>query len=41
MELKLKWAKHCLLSVAGTDNANGNNDDNNIVFTTKHYMFLL
>ena len=28
-------AKHFVLSVAGTDNANGNNDDNNIIFTTK------
>ena len=33
VELKLRWAKHFVLSVAGTDKANGNNDDNNIIFT--------
>ena len=32
-ELKLSRTKHCVLSVAGTDNANGNND--NIIFTIK------
>ena len=35
VELKLRWSKRCILSVAGTDNANGNNGDNNIIFTTK------
>ena len=35
VELKLRWSKHCVLSVAGTDNANSNNDDNNISFTMK------
>ena len=35
VELKLRWAKHCGLSVAGTDNANGNNDDNDTIFTIK------
>ena len=34
VELKLGWTKHCVLSVADTDNANGN-DDNNIIFTFK------
>ena len=34
VELKLRWSKHCVLSLAGTDNANGNNDDN-IIFTIK------
>ena len=34
VELKLRRTKHCVLSVAGTDNANGNNDDN-IIFTIK------
>ena len=24
VEPKLKWARHCVLYVAGTDNANGN-----------------
>ena len=24
-ELKLQWTKHCVLSVTGTDNVNGNN----------------
>ena len=33
--MKIRWAKHCVLSVAGTDNANGNNDDNNIILTIK------
>ena len=31
-ELRLRWTKHCVLSAAGTDNANGNNDDNDIIF---------
>ena len=35
VELKLRQTKHCVLSVAGTDNANRNNDDNNIIFTIK------
>ena len=35
VKLKLRWSKHCILFVAGTDNANGNNDDNNIIFTIK------
>ena len=33
VELKLRWSKHCVLSLAGTDNANVNNDDN--IFTIK------
>ena len=32
MELKIRWTKHCVLPVAGT-NANGNDDD--IIFTIK------
>ena len=35
VEIKIRWAKHCVLSVAGTGNANGNNDDINIIFTIK------
>ena len=35
VELKLSRKKHFVLSVGGADNANGNNDDNNIIFTTK------
>ena len=35
VDLKLRCPKHCVLSVTGTDNANGNNDDNNIIFTIK------
>ena len=35
VELKLRWTKYCVLSVAATDNVNGNNDDNNIIFTIK------
>ena len=34
MELKLRLTKHCVLPVAGTNNANGNDDDN-IIFTIK------
>ena len=34
VESKLSWTKHCVLSVAATKNANGNNDDNTL-FTTK------
>ena len=45
VELKVGWLRHCVLSVAGTDNdnANGNNNDNNIVLllNTQNYMFLL
>ena len=33
--LKLKWTKYCVLSAARTDNVNGNNYDNNIIFTIK------
>ena len=36
VELKIRWKKHCVLSVAGTNNAVGNNDDSNIVFTIKN-----
>ena len=36
VELKLRRTKHCVLSVADTDNANGNNDDNNIIFAIKY-----
>ena len=32
-ELKLRCRKHCVLSVAGADNANDNNDNN--TFTIK------
>ena len=35
VELKFSWSKHCVLSVAGTYNVNGNNGDNNIIFTIK------
>ena len=35
VELKLRWKKYCVLSVSGTDNVNGNDDDNNIIFTIK------
>ena len=33
-ELKLRWTKCCVLSVAGTDNVNANNDGN-IIFASK------
>ena len=36
VELKLRWIRHFVLAVAGTDNANGNNDDNNIIFAIKN-----
>ena len=35
VESKLIWTKHSVLSLAGTDNANGNNDNNDIIFTIK------
>ena len=35
VELKLRSTKHCVLSVAGTDNAYANNDDNDIISTIK------
>ena len=45
VELKLDWAKYCVLSAAGNDNVNNNendNDGNNVIFTIKgkKYMFL-
>ena len=33
-ELKLKWTKYCVLSTAGNENEN-NNDNGNIIFTIK------
>ena len=35
VELKLRWTKYCILSVAGTNNANGNYDDNDNICTIK------
>ena len=35
VELKLKRMKYFVLSAAANDNVNGNNDDNNIIFTIK------
>ena len=35
VKLQLIWAKRCVLSVAGTDNADGNNGVNNVCFTIK------
>ena len=40
VELKIWWTKYCVLSVAGTDNANGNNDGNNIK-DTKLYVLVV
>ena len=35
LELKLKWTKYCVLHAVGNDNANGNDNVNNIIFTIK------
>ena len=35
VELKLKWTKYCVLSAAGNDNANDNNNAKSIIFTIK------
>ena len=35
IDLKLRWTKHFVLSVASTEKANGNNDDNIVIFTIK------
>ena len=35
VELKLRWSKHCVLSGAGTDNANGNNADDNVTLSAE------
>ena len=32
-ELKLRWAKHCVLSVRGAANDDNGNNSNNIIFT--------
>ena len=34
-ELKLRWAKHCVLSVLGNENDNANVYSNNVIFTIK------
>ena len=48
VELKLKWTKYCVLSVAGADNVNGNVNDNiygnNVIFKiigTKSYFLVI
>ena len=38
VELKLRWTKHRVLSVAGTDNVNGNNDTIFTIKDTKLYV---
>ena len=40
--MKLRWTKHCVLSVLGNENDNANVDSNNTVFTIKDtkLMFL-
>ena len=35
VQLKLRCTKHCVTSVAGTDNTNGTNNDSNIIFAIK------
>ena len=40
VELKYRWTNHCVLSVAGTDSANGNNADSNIFFCYKRYKII-
>ena len=34
VEIKLRWTKYCVLSVAGADNIN-DNDSDNVIFTIK------
>ena len=36
VEVKLRWTKYCVLSLAGTDNPIDNDINNNIIFTIKH-----
>ena len=41
VEVKLRWTKYCVLSLAGTDNPIDNDINNNIIFTiqdTKLYV---
>ena len=41
MELKLRWTKYCVYSVAGTDNVDGNDSDNVILLLkAQNYMSL-
>ena len=35
VELKLRWAKHCALSVLGSENENVDSGSNNVIFTIK------
>ena len=39
-ELKLKWSNYCVLSAAGNDNANSNDDNIIFIFKDTNYMFL-
>ena len=43
VELKLKWTKYCVLSAAGNENVNNNNNANDIFLLSKgqNYMSLL
>ena len=40
VELKLKWSNYCVLSAAGNDNANSNDDNIIFIFKDTNYMFL-
>ena len=40
-ELKLKWAKYCVLPAAGADNDNDNCNYNIFTIKDKNYMYLL
>ena len=35
VELKLTWTKYCVFSAAGANNVNENDNDSNIMLTTK------
>ena len=41
VELKLKRSNYCLLSAAGNDSANGNDDNSIFTIKTQNYMFQL
>ena len=34
-ELKLEWTKYCVFSAAGNNNVNGNDNNDNFIFTIK------
>ena len=41
VELKLNWSNYCVLSAAGNDNANDNDDDLFLLLKTQNFTLTL